>query len=451
MRSVILCFLLLVSGILAAQDTTRFAPSYNFDYGFGVYYQFNSFGSSFNNPAKLSPQLPPRRSNFPEVQRNWGLNGDLVTDNPFFHGAYYLEAGARLQPARGLTIIGSLTAEQRGFSDGQFSKRTRNFFPYLNARYERQIGKFRYSAQVGDFTDFTLYEGLTFYNLQTQSWVFKLQYGRFYLKHAGIGDLIRAIGLGIDDLYDYSVGLEDVTFGDAEEWGLTLRSGLSNNRGAFGGAFVNFSARVNRAEHYFTAVQYSRSSIGNAFLLTFGVPSISYGKLDLSGQISLRNYGADFNTGFSNTVFYRDPQGSSSFTNSTSEVFYPLNVYERPFNQWAVYTEYGARRVSGLNLQLKAYIPLFSITYLRVLFDLNTISSEGESFTYPFYSFGIGIRPTDDIDIFLERTNRVLNLDNNYPTLYAAAEPYFTIRAHKALSFRQEADRVHRGRFEADL
>ena len=138
----------------------------------------------------------------------------------------------------------------------------------------------------------------------------------------------------------------------------------------------------------------------NAFLLGVKMEKQTFSKFEIDAKIEFRNYGAGFNRGFINNVYYRDPEGSSNFTNSTFGVFAPLITYERDFSQWAVFAEYQERNVSGFMLQSSIAYNLFSKTYLRAAFDFNWISPKGEdSFVYPFYSMGFGGKPLEDIEI----------------------------------------------------
>jgi hypothetical protein len=412
------------------------------DLGFGTYYQFTTFGNTEFSSVKI-PDLLPRRNNDPFVRSNWNLDNDLVTDNPFFHGSYFFRLGSQFVYDSALYVTTAVNMEQRGFSDGRFSSNTLNIYPYFNARYQKKSGKFNYLLQVGDFWDMRLYEGLTFDNLQTQSWVFKFKYGPFYLKHVGIGDLLRGIGLGIDDVYDYSLGVEKLKL-SSEGFYADFRIGYSNNRGSASGGFWNLSARLNYMDHFESYSQYSKQETGDAFLIGLELGEKSISKFTYNVLIDYRSYSSGFNSGYINNVYYRNPEGSSSFTNSTADVFFPLEFYERPFGQWALYTEYQGRGVRGANLRGELSYNLFKKTFIQTKVDFNWITVKEESILYPFYSIGFGNKPAKEIEIMLELTNRVLNMDKHYPTLYASERPYFMIRAYKSLSFLKSNDSQHR-------
>ena len=168
-----------------------------------------------------------------------------------------------------------------------------------------------------------LYEGLTFYNLETQSWILKAKYKKFYFKHVGVGDLLIGIGLRIDDLYDYSMGFEKVLLDrEGTRW-LDLRAGYSNNRGSVVESnFVNLSAAMTTIKGLKSYAQLSRRQSGaSAFLIGMEKQfATQTKKIEGHIRIAYRNYSRGFNSSFSNTVYYRDPQESSAFTNNRPQL-----------------------------------------------------------------------------------------------------------------------------------
>jgi hypothetical protein len=445
----ILVSLLTVSPLLSQRDTiSTNLKNINFDLGFGAYYQFTSFGQTNLNTAKI-PALLPRRVNEPNLRNLWGLNNDLITDNPFFHACYSFRFGTQFQFRNALFVTAAISAEQRGFSDGVFSSNTRNFYPYLNAYYTKKIKDFSLLFQLGDFWDFKLYEGLTFSNLETQSWVFKFKYKNFYVKHAGIGDLLIGIGLGIDDLYDYSFGIEELSLSKNNQINLDVRIGYSNNRNSFGGGFWNFSTRWSLNEKYYFYNQLSIDKNSNSAFL-FGLKSglVEWNKFNLSLNAEFRSYDSGFNLGYRSNVYYRQTDRSASFINSTNNVFVPIDYYERNFNQWAVYTEFQDIDINGLNLSYNIRYNITKTIFIDHQLDFNWLFYQGDSFLYPFYKFAFGMSPLKSVDIQIELNNKVINLDKSYPTFYASNSPYFLIRVFKPLKYLKENDLQHRlGRF----
>lgn len=426
------------------QDSSIVKLNYDLDIAAGTYYQFSTFGSTSRNEARI-PELLPRRINDLELRRRWDLDDELVSDIPSFHGSYFFKLGGQFQIGENLKITSSINAEQRGFSDGVVSRRTRNFYPYFNAAFSKQKGKFSYLIQAGDFWNLRLYEGLTFDNLETQSWIFKFMYGNFFFKHVGIGDLLIGIGLGIDDLYNYSTGFENLQLSSDKNMYLDFELGYSNNRGSLGGGFWNFSAQLDMHDKlsFYSQLSIDKES-HSAFLIGLDNRLNFWNKFEMVSSIEFRSYSAGFNQGYRSTVYYRDPEGFADFTNSTHNAFIPLDFYERPFNQWAVFTEYQDLSVTGINIQSDMRYDVTDNFFLKAVLDFNWVFTESENFLYPFYRIGLGSRPIKSTEISLELTNRVLNLDKDYPTLYASQTAYFLLRLYKPLRFTRENDSLHR-------
>lgn len=439
--SILLSTLFLSSAYSQESDSVLF--KYDFDLGFGTYYQATTYGKSQLHETKI-PKSLPRRISEPSVRDQWGLANDRVTDNPFFHGAYCFRLGGNFVYDSSLYLTAAANFEQRGFSDGQFSKQTRNFFPYFNARYVLNKNKLKLLMQIGDINELRLYEGLTFYNLPAQSWLFKLKHNNFYFKHVGIADLIRNIGLGIDDVYDYSVGFDEVSLNKTGKLLIDASVGYSNNRGGNDKDFYNVSSRVYHPDHWSAYTQFSSRKKGKALLVGVQHEKQWGNKLSLNTRLEYRQFNAAFNQGYTNTVYYRNPNIGAVFQNSTNNVFFPLDYYERSFNQWAVFTEYQGIGVSGINFKADAYLRLFAKTYLKLILDYNYIRTDKENFSYPFYNIGLGNRLKGNIDIFIEFTNKTLNLDKNYPSFYVAKKPYLFIHAFKPFKFMKANDEFHR-------
>jgi hypothetical protein len=424
--------------------TTEKKIRYELDLGFGAYYQFSTFGNTAFNNVRIPEDLP-RRSEDPAVRSQWGLSGDQVTDNPYFHGAYFFRLGTRFTFGNSLAVTGAINAEQRGFSDGVFSRNTRNFYPYFNAIYKKELGDFSILLQLGDFWDFKLYEGLTFTNLETQSWIFKLKYKNFYVKHAGVGDLLIGIGLGIDDLYDYSMGLEKLMLSQENQIDLDLRMGYSNNRQSLSRGFWNTSASLTIQDIHQIYSQFSfNASSGGALLIGARTDIKLSDQFRFSFLAEYRRYSSGFNLGYSSTVFYRDPDEDATFVNSTNNVFVPLDYYERNFNQWAIYTEYQDRNISGINWRTDLRYRFAKTLFLETQFDFNWLFYDDTSFLYPFYEVSFGVAPAETVEITLSLNNRVINLDKNFPTFYASQAPYLLLRVFKPLRFLGENDGVSR-------
>ncbi|HET7152515.1 MAG TPA: hypothetical protein VFJ29_02020, partial [Candidatus Kapabacteria bacterium] len=138
------------------------------------------------------------------------------------------------------------------------------------------------------------------------------------------------------------------------------------------------------------------------------------------GSFEYRYYGGLYNAGYHNyDVYYRDTT-LGEYANSVGPHLYPLQNFDRPFSQWAVFTEYqDLKDVTGYTCYLKAKYIFYDRIFASATLDLNYIKVENiPDFLYPFYDIGIGWEPVKGISFTISRTNRAMNLDNSYQTLY---------------------------------
>ena len=101
----------------------------------------------------------------------------------------------------------------------------------------------------------------------------------------------------------------------------------------------------------------------------------------------------------------------------------PISVccyLERPYSQWAVYTQYqDLKRVNGYTVHMRGSLPVLSVFALRADLDFNWITVEnGPEVFYPFYQLDVAWTPSPTTALTLGLTNRGMNLDIHYPTYY---------------------------------
>jgi hypothetical protein len=147
-----------------------------------------------------------------------------------------------------------------------------------------------------------------------------------------------------------------------------------------------------------------------------------------------RFYGAGFNANFKNTnVNYRN----STINNSIGDHFYPLLLLDRPFSQWAIYTEYQSensfQNIGSIVCQINSCYKLKNDFTINADLDFNyMISEKDNSFLYPFYDIKFGWM--EGLNCFLIGiTNRGMNLDLHYPSYYLFAEPKYIITVKRTL------------------
>jgi len=61
--------------------------------------------------------------------------------------------------------------------------------------------------------------------------------------------------------------------------------------------------------------------------------------------------------------------------------------------------------------------------------------SNEEPFLYPFYNLGLGWSPVRGTTIALSHTNRAMNLDKHYPTLYLTEQGTIMVAVRSAICF----------------
>ena len=161
---------------------------------------------------------------------------------------------------------------------------------------------------------------------------------------------------------------------------------------------------------------------------------VSYGLnascISLNAHAEYRYYGALFNSGF------YEPGGISGKYSLGSKFLYPIELYDRPFSQWAVFTDYQGLNVSGLTFYADLKVPIYSGLFFKGLLDLNQIRAQGQTpFVYPFYVWGFGWQPFAGVSLLYSFTNRTMNLDRSYPTLYLYKSPTSEMRMMWDLHF----------------
>jgi hypothetical protein len=401
---------------------------------------------------------------WPEILQRREYNRPYVTDNPLPHGGTYLAVNAVVHAYPGVRLQGEFIGELRGISYGV--NNTANMIAYPHAAFifdstfsvlGEPISLF---LQVGDTVGMRFDEGLLFYNMDGQGTIISLGWNnlRFHLEH--IGDAMAGIGLQINDVRQYALSISDIPIG----WGWTVgargsrinylewwrnpynpqspRGHLYDSIKPLNDAWSLSAALSNRDLRVYAQVGLRDSRepydiIARGALLLGTSASGTLGNLEWSGRGEYRFYGGLFNAGFfDEDVRYRGSTDENTsqrfFGNTIGPFLYPLSNLERPFSQWAMFTEYQEMKdVMGLTAQLTLKYHLWSGIIARCVIDYNYVKPEQtEGFLYPFYDIGLGWEPAKNISVVASMTNRSMNLDKSYPTYYLRSAPAhaYTIR-----------------------
>jgi|GEM_PF-2611647 len=388
----------------------------------------------------------------PAIASRWGVSNTQVSDNPLYHGASWLAFTADLLSVPGLKLHGEITGEHRGISYGVGNTRNMIVFPRflftLDTAVEIAGEKISARLSVGDSVNARIDQGLTFYNIDVQGAFARVGWRWLALYYENVGDGMNTIGLGFDDATQYGIALEDVPligelnagarFGWLDYGRKPFRGRVDSNLNYLawieGGTTLSATlAWGDKARFYATYGQ--RGVVGDAgaidpSALLLGAESEGeWGWLRWKGRAEYRRYGETFNAGFVNyNVYYRDT-AAGFYGNTIGPSLYPLQTYLRPYNQWAVYTRHQeAGSVSGPLIQGEVWARIYGGLRLRLGFDMGDINVErGSSTSYAFYAVGLGWEPRKGTGIELAFTNRAMNLDEHYPTLYEYADPVLEV------------------------
>jgi len=444
----------MVSPVLAdsqQEDEPDELKALEVDFRAGIYHQ--AAAPAHARRVHLDENLGPRRKYESWTAHNWHLNGNALTDTPLFHGASYLELKLRRQLDEGLHLTASIVADHYGFSFGTYSRDWTAFYPRFLFDLCREVDlpamltgrSLGLAFRVGTFEEFRYYEGLSLYNLDCQGFCGHLQYGHLRYSHLHIGDLNVGLGLAIGDLVDNCVSLQGMpVFG---RWRADLGLGIVDYLNAWEDRWIdsaNLSLGLYPSDRSRVYAQLGHRSIdddhdwrlGYACLLGLRHRFSSPG-LTLDGCAEFRHYGGIFNYRLNSEteVHYRD-DGDFDQDNFTGSQLYPLRHIERPFSQWAVFTEYHSRYVQGATLQVEMCRLFLSPFWFRLDLDINMIRpAEETAFTYLLYNLGLECRLGGGAHGSLTITNKAMNLDKHYPTFYMLETPVFQCAVRRELDW----------------
>jgi hypothetical protein len=444
------------SNLTAKERPTRLGV---WDIGFDVTGGFIDQGYNPDGPTRvrMPAYVKSERMNSPMAAYYATLKTDELTDNPLLHGAMFAHAALDARSA-GLRLFCKLIMEHRGTSYGTYAMRDIAVVPTFLVSVDTSFAiggeTFHAGVEGGNFDDHKLYEGLTIYNMDVQGYNLHLKWRNLKLSLDHISDLGVGIGLDIDDQADYTVSLEEVPLGgrlklDASA-GYFEYIGSGDDANGLRGNGMNVSAALRWNDRVRLYAQVGIRGVDDPSLggvkRCADLVGLSYRdelneKLDLNLTGEYRYYGRYFNEGqtYDGTCFlYRGYEGYSgcSSWNTVGAQLYPLHVFFRPFSQWAVYTDYEGRDVQSFIFRADAAYKLPGNCSLICNLDFNYMDVSNEDpFLYPFYNLGFGWSPAHGTTIAVSHTNRAMNLDKHYPTLYLTKEGAVMFVVQSAISF----------------
>jgi len=452
----LIVFILIPIGCLLNANSLKYQQGkLKFDIGFLMLYHSSISDSPYYSKILLPDFIRKKREDNPLISGN---ESEYLTDNPLFHGASCIDLSAHYELTKGISLHANLVCEHRGISYGPYSTPAMIVYPYYKGIIENKFQlfgrQFKFYGSFGHTLNARLYEGLNFYNIDVQGIELFLKTGHWKLKFHQIGDLFNGIGLNIGDLIDYSLSIEDISI--SSHLKSHLRLGVSNVINDLNMLLWNFSFSLfSTSKPGFSVYsqvsfkscesgeeidekKYDNSEKGGLFkkkglLLGFKIANSS-SKFQFHLVQEFRYFSKIFNAGFINEdVCYRDPNGET-YNNTIGPNLYPLYLFNRPFSQWAVYTEYQSKDVLGISSLIGVEHCLYKDINIILGLDFNVIFAEAEkAFFYPFYNVGFSWVLSKNAEVSLSLTNKAMNLDVHYPTFYLLQEPYVLIKISKKI------------------
>jgi len=365
-------------------------------------------------------------------------------DEPLVHGATYFDVGSQFH-LNGFSLDTRLIAEHRGQSYGVYDLEAIDVYPKILVGIDTSLSLFGHrlgaAISVGNYDDVRLQQGLTMYNLDVQGSRWSVSLDRLSFTYQKLADLQYWIDLNQNDGNNYSIKLDSVPL--PEHLAVTLEYSASVPTGVVPyyssmlgrdltdveNASDSYSLRLMHPSGIAAYAEYGIRNVNGpdnkAYLIgasyTLNVPWIS-----LSTHAEYRYYGALFNLGFyepSQSIYDSSTQTYYTYSSTRYQLgnryLYPIELYDRPFGRWAIFTDYQGLNVSGLTFYADLKVPIYSGLFFKGLLDWNQITAQGQApFVYPFYVWGFGWQPFSGVSFLYSFTNRTMNLDRAYPTLY---------------------------------
>ncbi|MBD3179997.1 MAG: hypothetical protein GF417_10575 [Candidatus Latescibacteria bacterium] len=394
-------------------------------------------------PEEASIDMPDyirsRKIYSPLASRHPELHQNTLTDNPLIHAATFNEISMEARRC-GLKITSRLLMEHRGMSCGVYNMENTALIPKLNISADSSFSlsgeEIHFGLSAGNYDNITIGKGLTLYNIDLQGICSYLRWGRVKAGYNSFGDLVGSYDIMINDaayyslslmqihlierleldieagLYKYLAGDEGNTVEDEISLGFEIRRGKSLR-------IYSETGLRNYNDTFFDRIDQGANLVGIAL-------NLERDRFDFTAAAERRYYGRYFNLGFASESGYfnfRENSGNLSH-NSIGTHLYPVSHFLRPFSQWAVYTEYQGKDVSSYILQADLSYDFPGGLFASSHIDFNYILASNEDpFLYPFYRVAAGWKPLERSRCSIGITNRAMNLDEQYPTLYLLKSP----------------------------
>jgi hypothetical protein len=384
------------------------------------------------------------------------IDFDTVTDNPFRHGAMYMAIKTTATYKNKIRLNADLYGEYRGFSYGTFNKNNNIvLFPVVSVQVNDtiRVGKelFFPEVRIGQFLNERCDEGIMVYNIDVQGSQFRLRHRNSRLAFTIYGDMSNAIGLGVDDFQ--SISYEHLFHHDSTRVGASWVIAAPADGIAKYYTYFNLFGRITNRRSLSMYAQFSYSRFNKniftglrkfykEFAAVAGIEhKASFKRFTVSNRAEARYYGAGYNLfHYDAGLRYRNPASNAidMYANTVGQYLYPLRKFDTPFSQWAVFTEYIGHNVGGVLINGDLNYGLHPKLSIQCSYDFNALwSGLDEIFTgnprekrtsffiYPFFKTAIAYSPLKECHFSVFVTNRSMNLDVSYPTVYLNKRLFF--------------------------
>ena len=404
---------------------------------------------SLNAAVRMPENIRNRRSSAVNAPSDF----TSITDNPLKHGAYYAGIKTMTSLSSAFKVNIDIYGEHRGVSYGVFNTNNTIVFPVISAvgsdsfyfLRKKIVGE----GRVGHFLNEQLDEGLLIYNLDVQGIQTALGTDKWKVAYTLYGDLYNGIGLNIDDLHAVSIKRYLGT-GNRALLGISLYAIAPPWARKADHLVWSLMAKknTNSGSFYFQAGYRSQNNqdlnFAKGFIEQIGLVvghklGIGSKYFDFNNQTEFRFYGKSFNRNnyMEGVKYRRDLTQQPLYANTIGEYLYPLRKFDTPFGQWAVFTEYQGLAIAGFNSFGDLRYKCTPKTEIDLGYDFNAIFcgkdtsyslKSSNNFLYHFFTLGFFYKPVPNVKAGIIITNKGMNLDMSYPTLYLYKRPYFGIK-----------------------
>ena len=406
---------------ISAQDSTQWNTTFDVEgSGLHLYSPFDSKDIRLNKKI-----FRKRRINNPFGHERF------ATDSPHFHFATYTGLKFKTSFRKKYHLQTNFFIEDRGASYGNIDLQNVVSFPkisfLINDTLKLNGHHFKINVRLGHLLEHQVDNGLRIYNVDDQAVDYQISYKNFFYRYNQIGDLSFAIGLDLEEYYNYSIGYQnnqfkiaisrswsEMTFSNQEEsyqtWNLFGNYFFKNKNELFfqiGNRYVN--------GYDFT------KNVG--LLLGANFHLIKNKTFEWNIFPKIRYYSANYNRGHYNPLVILRQPNRNLYSNTVGRYLYPLRNYYYKFDQWAVFTEYQNENVLGLGLKSTLDWNIFRKFYIKTNFESLSIRSDQAFYHHIFYEIDFCYSPIEGLEIGAKLTNKVFNLDAHYQTFYEMKNP----------------------------